>query len=47
MVWMLFTLVLSIHISLEALDIRQSKASLHRKDVFTLAHIMGQIPPIE
>ena len=46
LVCMLFTLVLSFHISLEALDMRQSKAFLHGKDVVTLAPIMGQIPPI-
>jgi len=45
--WALFALVLFLHISLEALDIRQSKALLYGKDAFALAHILVQIPPTE
>jgi hypothetical protein len=45
--WVLFALVLSFHISLEALDIRQSKVFLHGKNAFTLTHIIVQIPPME
>ncbi len=46
-VWVLFAFVLFFHISLEALDIRQSKAFLHGKEAFALAHPMIQIPPME
>jgi len=46
-IWALFALVLFLHISLEALDIRQSKALLYGKDAFALAHILVQIPPME
>ena len=37
MVWVLFAFVLCFHISLEALDIRQSKAFLHGREAFSLA----------
>jgi hypothetical protein len=45
--WALFALDLFSHISLKALDIRQSKPFLHEKDELVLAHILVQIPPTE
>ena len=35
------------HISLEALDIRQSQAFLYGRDALAFAHILVQIPPME